>query len=61
MVETLFDFISRCYSAGSYDELYYIFEVECTDKVRRQICAIAPPGTDNPLRYAMHLFGFTEF
>jgi hypothetical protein len=60
MITNLAQFIVRC-EVSTNDQIYEMFEFECSDKVRTDVYFLADPASPEPFRSAMHNIGFTEY
>ena len=60
MITNLAQFIVRC-EVSTNDQIYEMFEFECSDEVRTDVYFLADPESPEPFRSAMHNIGFTEY
>jgi len=60
MVTTLAEFIQKC-EVSTNDQIYDMFEFNCSDKVRAEVYFFANPTSPEPFRSAMYNLGFTEY
>jgi len=60
MLTSLEQFISACTSATN-DQIYDLFETECSDELRDLVYEFSDPESPEPFRSAMFNLGFTRF
>jgi hypothetical protein len=60
MITNIAEFIQKC-EVSTNDQIYEMFEFECSDKVRTDVYFWANPASSEPIRSAMYNLGFTEY
>jgi hypothetical protein len=60
MITNIAEFIQRC-EVSTNDQIYEMFEFDCSDEVRVDIYFWADLSSPEPFRSAMHALGFTEY
>jgi len=60
MVKNIAEFIQRC-EVSTNEQIYEMFEFECSDEVRTDVYFWANPTSPEPFRSAMYNLGFTEY
>ena len=60
MISNIVEFIQKC-EVSTNDQIYDMFELECSDEVRTAVYFFADLTSPEPFRSAMHKLGFTEY
>lgn len=60
MIDSLVEFIQRCETATN-EQIYEMFEFNCSDKVRTEVYFFADLTSPEPFRSAMYNLGFTNY
>ena len=60
MITNIAEFIQKC-EVSTNDQIYEMFEFECSDEVRTDVYFWANPASSEPFRSAMYNLGFTEY
>jgi len=60
MITSIVEFIQQC-EVSTNDEIYKLFEFNCTDQVRDDVYMWANPKSPEPFRSAMYNLGFTDY
>lgn len=60
MITTIAEFIQKC-EVSTNDQIYDMFETNCSDKVRNEVYFFAAPTSPEPFRSAMYNLGFTDY
>ena len=60
MITTIAEFIQQC-EVSTNDQIYDLFESNCSDKVRNEVYFFADLTSPEPFRSAMYNLGFTDY
>jgi hypothetical protein len=60
MIATLAEFIQKC-EVSTNEQIYEMFEHNCSDEVRTDVYFWANPNSSEPFRSAMYNLGFTNY
>lgn len=61
MINSINDFCKRIEQLDDISDAYYVFEGECTDRLRDLIYQCADKDSSEPFRNAMHNLGFDTY